>query len=255
MQKISINIIYDLLKNKAIIGYFILLSVVGWGVFMLESQPEKALLTLLQITLMILPLITIIFTTIYYYNSNEFILLLLAQPIKRLSLIIGLYTGISIAFSGAFLLGIGLPLLIYYPGIESISLITSGILLSLVFTAIALLISTYISDKARGMGVALISWAFFAFIFDGLLLLFMYQLADYPIEKPVLILSFLNPVDIARILVIMKTEASAMLGLSGAVFQNFFSGITGSIVSILAMILWIIGPYLLAKRKFLRKDL
>ncbi len=123
------------------------------------------------------------------------------------------------------------------------------------FTAIALWVSTHFHDKARGMGVALVVWAFFTFIYDGLLLLFMYQLAEFPIEKTVLVLSFFNPVDIARIVVIMKTEASAMLGLSGAVFQNFFGSNLGVYISGVVMLSWVAVPFALARRKFIRKDL
>ena len=94
-----------------------------------------------------------------------------------------------------------------------------------------------------------------AALFGGVLRLLMYQLAAYPIERPVLALSFLNPVAIARVLVIMKTEASALLGLSGAVFRNFFGSAQGSIVAVLALLLWAALPYGLASRKFRRKDL
>jgi Cu-processing system permease protein len=223
--------------------------------FLLENSPEKVLLGLLQVTLLVLPLITLVFATIYYYNSLEFILLLLAQPIRRRSLIRGLYLGVAGAFSLAFLLGIGLPLLVFYPGVESGVLILAGVLLSWVFAGLALLVGTHVRDKARGMGVALLLWAVFAFIFDGGLLLLMYQLAEYPIERPVLFLSLLNPVDIARILVIMKTEASALLGLSGAVFRNFFGSTTGSLVSIAALLLWSLLPYYWTQRRFRRMDL
>lgn len=255
MLKISTSILKDLLKNKAIIIYFLLLSAMGWGIFSLESQPEKAILALLQVTLFVLPLVTMVFASIYYYNSMEFILLLLAQPIKRSSMIGGLYLGLSGGFAAAFFAGVGLPLLVFYPGMESLFLIVAGLLLTFVFTALALLISARIQDKARGMGVSLIVWAFFAFIFDGLLLLLMYQLSDYPIERPVLVLSFLNPVDIARILVIMKTEASAMLGLSGVVFQEFFGSVKGVIASVAALLAWTLLPFFTAKRIFSRKDL
>lgn len=255
MQKISFHIFSDLIRNKALVGYILLLSAVGWGVFMLETHPEKALLALMQVTLLVLPMICMVFATIYYYNSLEFILLLLAQPIKRSTLIGGFFIGLSTAFSLSFLLGIGLPLLVFHPSTESLILVLSGILLSLIFCAIALFVSTHTQDKARGMGVTLLVWAFLAFIYDGLLLLFMYQLSEYPIEKTVLVFTFFNPVDIARIFIIMKTEASAMLGLSGAVFQKFFGSTTGNITAVISLLVWTTIPFYFTKRKFLRKDM
>lgn len=255
MQNISRIFFQDLLKNKVVVGYTLLMAVIGWGMFLIESQPQKVILTLLQVTLMVLPLMTVVFATIYYYNSQEFVLMLLSQPIHRKRIIRGLFSGLSQAFSLAYLLGIGLPLIVFYPTYESVFLLISGVFLSVIFTAIALWTSTMFRDKARGMGVALVIWAFFAFVYDGLLLLFMYQFSDFPIEKVVLVLSFFNPVDIARILVIMKTEASAMLGLSGAVFQNFFGSSAGAYISIFVMLIWVLLPFKLASRKFIRKDL
>jgi Cu-processing system permease protein len=255
MFNISNIIIQDLWKNKAVIAYGILMLTFGWGIFAIEDQPEKAILSLLRIILFVQPLITLLFAGMYYYNSQEFILLLAAQPIKRRTLFFGIFAGLSLVFTFIFLLSIGLPVLLFSPNVEGLSLLLAGGLLIFVFTALALLVSVHFSDKARGMGFALLIWSFFAFVYDGLLLLFMYQFADYPIERPVLGLTFLNPVDVARIFVISKTEASALLGLSGAVFQNFFGSLKGAITAVVVLLLWVSFPFGLAYRKFNRKDL
>ena len=255
MQKVSQYIISDLLRNRLIQGYVLLLATVGWGIFMLESQPEKALLIIMQVTLFALPLIALVFAVVYFYNSQDFIVLLLAQPIARTTVLGGFYLGLCGALVAGFLLSIGLPLLLFYSTTESLLLVLSGGLLIFVFVAIALFISTVVSDKARGMGLALLLWAFFAFVYDGLLLFFMYHLSEYPIEPGVLTLSFFNPIDIARITIIMKTEASALLGLSGALFRDFFGSFRGVNVSLAAILHWIAIPYYLVHRRFLQKDM
>ena len=254
-MRIGRHLISDLLQNRVIIGSFLLFALIGWGTFMVEGQSEKALLILLQLSLIALPLITMVFGSIYYYNSSDLISLILSQPIERKTVIWNLYVGLCVAFLFAYLLGVGLPLLIYHPEIESVFLLASGSLLILVFTALALFISTAIQDRVRGMGVTLILWAFFAFLFDGLLLFLMYQFGEYPIEKLILGLSFLNPIDIARISVIMQTEASALMGLTGAIFTDFFTSGIGVVASYGAMILWATLAYLGARKKFLTKDM
>jgi len=255
MFNISKIIIRDLWKNKAVIAYGILMLTFGWGIFAIEDQPDKAILSLLRVILFVQPLITLLFAGMYYYNSQEFILLLAAQPLRRNTLFLGVFAGLATVFILIFLLSVGVPVLLFSPTVEGLSLLLGGGLLILVFTALALLVSVHFNDKARGMGFALLIWSFFAFVYDGLLLLFMYQFADYPIERPVLGLTFLNPVDIARIFVISKTEASALLGLSGAVFQNFFGSIFGALTAIAALLAWAGLPFGLAYRKFNRKDL
>lgn len=254
MNKISISITLDLLKNKAILLYGLILAFLGWGMFLLESQPEKAILALLQVTLIILPLVTSVFAIVYYYNSAEFIHLLLIQPVRRGVIIRGVFIGLSIGFIISYFLGLGVPLLLFYPTVASGFLIIAGLLLSLIFTGIALWVSTHQQDKTRSIGIVLLLWVFFTFIYEGIQLLIMYQLAEYPIEQAMLWSVFFNPVSIARILVVMQTEAAALLGLSGAVFQDFFGSIKGSLVAINVLILWVVVPYFFSRRSFLKRD-
>lgn len=254
MNSISWSIALDLLKNRAIILYGIVLAMLGWGMFLVESQPEKTILALLQVTLIILPLVTSVFATMYYYNAAEFIHLLLIQPVRRGKIIRGVFAGLSGGFVLSYLLGVGLPLLLFYPTAASLYLITAGVLLSVVFTGIALLVSTHQQDKARSMGIVLLLWVFFAFIYDGAQLLVMYQLAEYPIERGILWATFFNPVSIARILVVIQTEAAALLGLSGAIFQDFFGSFRGSLTAVFVLLVWGVVPYVFSRRKFLKKD-
>jgi len=255
MLKVSGVVMQDLWKNKAIIAYGLLMAVLGWGVFAIEDQSEKAVLSLLRIILFVQPLITLLFAAMYYYNAQEFTLLLAAQPIRRRTLIVGIYGGLVTVFILIFILSVGLPVLFFAPGAEGLLLLFVSTALILVFTALALLISVYVNDKARGIGVALLVWTFFAFVYDGLLLVFMYQMAAYPIERYVLGLTFFNPIDIGRIMVIGQTEAAALLGLSGAVFQQFFGSMSGLAISAVVLLIWVILPGALTYRKFNRKDL
>lgn len=255
MWKLSKHLTHNLLKNSAVIGYLILMAAAGWGLFMLEDQPEKSILALMQLTLLAVPLITMVFGTIYYYNSLEFIMLLLSQPVRRSAVMGSFFFSLSVVFAGSYLLALGPPLLLYHPVPASGFLLLIGVLLSVTFIAIALLVCSLTRDKSRGMGFTLLLWAFFAFIFDGLLLFLMYQFSHYPIERGVLALSFLNPLDLARILVMMQTDASALLGYSGAVFRNFFSHINGILLSTGALLVWAALPLLWARRRFAHKDL
>lgn len=254
MFRISRYILIDILKNKVILGFAVLLIACGWGVFLLESQPQKALLILMQIVLVLLPVITVIFTAIYYYNSTEFITLMLSHPIGRFTIFKSFYICLVLAFITGFILGICLPLFIFYQGFQSLFLAVGGIFLIAIFTALGLAVGVRNKDKARGLGIVLLLWAFFAFIYDGILIYVMYQFSEYPIEKTVLFLTFFNPIDITRIMVIMKTEASAMLGLSGAVFQKFFGSSFGVLASLGALLGWSILPLISAWRGFLKKD-
>nr|WP_305069569.1 hypothetical protein [Flavobacterium covae] len=73
----------DIYKNKIIVAYTIILSILSWSSFLLEDNSSKGILTILNVILFTVPLVSILFATIYLYNSAEFIELLLSQPIKR----------------------------------------------------------------------------------------------------------------------------------------------------------------------------
>ena len=254
MLKLCASFLLDLLRSRILLAYALLLSVMGWGVFLLESQPEKALLLLLQMVLLVIPVVCMVFSAAYYYHAQEFILLLLAQPIERGSILGGLMAALCLGCSLAYVLGLGLPALFFFPSKESLLLLGAGGLLGMAFIALALLLGTHIRDKARGIGAALAVLAFFALLFDGLLLFLMYQFADYPMEKAILALSFFNPLDVARIAVIMKSDAAALLGLSGAVFREFFGTSSSLWISLAALVFWVLIPYGLARRRFVRMD-
>src|SRR5690606_9816961 len=106
----------DILKNRIVLAYTLLLVILAWSVFSLEEDSSKGVLTLLNIILLTTPLVSIIFTTIYLYHSSEFIELLLSQPIRRRKIWIGLYTGLLLSLLLAFWIGVGLPVFLFVPG-------------------------------------------------------------------------------------------------------------------------------------------
>ena len=70
-----------------------------------------------------------------------------------------------------------------------------------------------------------------------------------------IVLSALNPIDLGRILVLLKMDVAALLGYTGAVFRQFFGNSMGTIYSAGIMSLWIVIPFVIALRRFNRKDL
>ncbi len=248
-------ILIDILKSKLIIGYALLIGILSWSVFNLEDTSSKGLLTILNVILLTVPLVSIIFSTIYIYNSSEFIELMVSQPIERKKIWFSLFIGLCTAFVVAFLIGAGIPLLVYSPNAQGLIMIVIGCLISCVFVAVAFLCATITKDKAKGTGLAIIIWLFFALLFDGLILFLTFQLADYPIEKPMVFVTALNPIDLSRILMLLQLDASAMMGYTGAIFKNFFGNTLGMIISFLLIILWIVVPFYISLKKFRNKDL
>lgn len=255
MLKLSKYVFYDIIRNKVILAYTVFLFVVSFTLFNMEENSSKALLSLLNIILIVVPLISMIFTTIHYYNSYEFIELMLSQPMSRRKILLSEYAGVSLSLTGGLLIGVGIPVLVYSPDSTGFSLLFTGLSLSFVFTSLAFLTSVKARDKARGIGYALLLWFYFALIYDGLLLLILFSFSDYPLEKITLILSALNPVDLGRISIMLKMDVSALMGYTGALYKDFFGSGAGTLFTTGIMFLWIVIPILWALRIFRKKDL
>ena len=255
MLRISKYVLYDIVRNKVAIAYTAFLFIVSMSLFQMEENSSKAVLSLLNIVLIVVPLVSLVFSTIHWYNSYEFIELMLTQPISRKKVLLSEYMGISSSLMVSFLVGVGVPMTIYNFNNTGIALLLVGCLLTLAFTSIAFLSSVKSKDKARGIGVSLLLWFYFALIFDGLILLILFAFSDYPLEKITLVLASLNPVDLGRIFIMLQMDISALMGYTGAVYKDFFNSQVGMFYTLGIMLIWIIVPLALANRSFNKKDL
>ncbi len=255
MLKLSSYVLYDIVRSKVVLAYTIFLFVVSFSLFQMEENNSKAILSLLNIVLIVVPLISMIFTTIHYYNSYEFIELMLSQPLSRTRIIMSEYTGVVLSLLCAFFIGVGVPVLLFAFNATGLTLLFTGAALTFVFTSIAFLASVKARDKARGIGSVLMLWFYFALIYDGLVLMILFSFSDYPMEKFTLLLSALNPVDLARISIMLKMDVSALMGYTGALYKDFFGSGTGVLFTTGIMLLWIVLPLWLALRVFRKKDM
>lgn len=255
MKRITKFVFLDILKNRIVLFYTLLLSVLSWSAFALEDNTAKGLLTMLNVILLSVPLVSVIFATIYIYNSSEFIELLLGQPVKRSAIWRSLFRGLGLSLVLAFIVGSGLPILFYSPNQVGLMMLAVGMIITLVFVAIAFLSAILSRDKAKGIGISVMLWLFFALLFDGIVLFLMFQFSDYPIEKAMVAIAALNPIDLARILILLHLDVSAMMGYTGAIFRDFFGTGLGMAIAGFVLLLWIFLPFQLSARRFNRKDL
>ena len=255
MNRIIKIILSDIIRNKIVLAYTLILSILSWSSFALEDNSAKGLLTILNVILFTVPLVSILFATIYLYNSAEFIELLLSQPIKRRKIWLSLFFGLSTAMVLAFFIGAGIPLLVNSPDSIGFMMLLNGCLISIIFVALAFLSSILTRDKAKGIGLAIMIWLYFALLFDGMVLFLLFQLAEYPIENMMVGITAFSPIDLARIQILLHLDVSAMMGYTGAIFKDFFGTSVGLLVLFVLLSLWAIIPFFISMRKFNKKDL
>lgn len=255
MGRIFKYVMLDILKNKFVMVYTFIMVLIGWSAFTLEDSSAKGILTLLNLILLTVPLVSILFSAIYIYNSAEFIELLISHPIKRKKIWLSLFWGLNSSLITAFIIGSGIPLLIFAEPSLSFLMIGIGILITTIFVSLAMLCTIVYKDKAKGIGLTIVLWIYFALLFDGILLFLLFQFADYPIEKPMVLMTALSPLDLSRILILLQLDTSAIMGYSGAIFKDFFGTTIGMVISIGLLIFWGVLPFVYSLSRFKKKDL
>ncbi len=259
MIKILKYTCFDMLRSWWSYAYFLFYFITSATLLNFSTDASRAITSLMNIIITLCPLISTLLVVMYYYNSREFIELLLAQPLKRSNLLKGQFLGLAGSLSLSFTAGLLIPFLVFgllsSENIINLStLIGIGVLLTFIFSALGYLVALYHENKIKGFGTAIFIWLFMAVIYDGLFLFTLVLFNDYPTDKIALGLSFLNPIDLARIIMMLKLDISALMGYTGALFNSFFGSNTGLIISVAASVIWVIFPTYLFLRKAARKD-
>lgn len=250
--------IHNTIRSKWVILYSLFFFIVGYSLFTFSGDVNKAYISLMNIIVFVIPLVSLIFGSIYLYNSREFIEMMLSQPIDRKSLFFGIYLGTAAPMAAGFSVGLIIPFFLFGKIQQQLDgvfiLLFIGSVLTFVFIAISFFISILQDDKAKGLGFSILLWLILSVIYDGVVLFIVYAFADYPLEKVMIALSIINPIDLGRILFLIKFNISALMGYTGAVFQQFFGSSLGFIISVASLIIWIIIPLLFSTRLFRKKD-
>ena len=122
-------------------------------------------------------------------------------------------------------------------------LLATGVALSLVFTGLAFVLALGFQDRAAGLAARDPRLARpRRCLYDGLVLDGVVLLRDYPLERPLLAVMLFNPVDLARVLLLLQFDLGALAGYTGAIFERFFGTVQGSLWSAAALAAWIAVP-------------
>ncbi len=259
MLKILKYSFYDLIRSRWSYVYFLFYLLLGFVLLFLNNDVSKAVITLMNVIIVLVPLIGTIFGIMYYYNSKEFTELLMAQPTPRSSIFLGQYLGVACSLTFSLVFGLGIPFVLYgllkSDAIFDFSLLlVTGSFLTLIFTALAFNIAVSNENKIKGFGYAVLLWLFLAVIYDGLFLMSLIIFEEYPLDKFSLAATMLNPIDLSRTLILLKLDISALLGYTGAIFKQFFGTDTGFLISMLMLIIWTVLPIWRLAFKAKRKD-
>lgn len=250
---------FDLLRSRWLIAYTLFFAIATAGLLYFGDDPVQAALSSLNLVLLIIPLVALMLGMNYYYYTRDFVQLILTQPVARPTVYLGQFVGVAAPLAGAFVLGTGVPYLIYSFGnpVQApmlLNLLVAGAVVSLVFTGLAFWIGIANEERAMALGIALGIWLALSIVYDGLVLFFIVAAQAYPIEAAVMGLTLLNPIDLSRVLVLLQLETAALLGYTGALFGKFLGSVGGMALALGALLAWVAIPATLGLRAFKAKD-
>ncbi|MFB6118022.1 ABC transporter permease [Halosegnis sp.] len=167
--------------------------------------------------------------------------LLLALPVPRWVVAVGVYAGRAGALAGALLVGFGAGglALFRFQGAAGwglyLGFVAAAIALALAFLGIALAVSTLASEKSHALGGVLLVWVWFVLVFDVLAFGLVAAVDLPPAATAGLLLA--NPVDVFRLFVLASAGAGA--GGYGAILAAVPLDTSALAVGALA---WVIAP-------------
>ncbi len=250
---------FDLLRSRWLIAYTAFFAVATSGLLYFGDEPVQAALSSLNLVLLIVPLVALMLGMNYFYYTRDFVQLILTQPVSRSSVFLGQFAGVALPLAGAFVVGTGVPYLVY--GLSARvelgmvgTLLMTGALVSVVFTGLAFWFGIANEERAKALGLALGLWLALSIVYDGLILYFIALAQAYPIDRAVILASLLNPIDLSRILVLLRLDTAALMGYTGALFRTFLGSTGGQLLAIGALLVWVAAPALLGLRAFSRKN-
>lgn len=257
--KVGRYVVLDVLRNRWVIAYAVFFMAATDLLLRLGGTGPRTLVSLLNLVLLLIPLVTIVFVTLYWHGQREFNEILLCQPITRTTLFVGLFGGVVLPLVVAFVLGVSVPLLARgVIGTESRAtlglLLVVGVMLTAVFGALAVLIAGQVTDRLKGLALALGVWLILAIAWDALMLSVAMTFPARTVGPALLTLTFANPVDLARVLMVLHFDIAALMGATGAVFSTTLGGGRGVLTALGALGVWVLVPVLFALRAFNRRD-
>ncbi|MFN3603866.1 MAG: hypothetical protein ACK4UJ_04035 [Leptonema sp. (in: bacteria)] len=249
----------DLIKSKWFFIYSTVVFIFSFIVIYFSSgKTNEIIATLTNFFLLVVPLYTMIFSVINLYESINFQNLLIIRGVNRRLIFFGKVLGLLLGLFLSFTLGI-LPIFIFYKKLENLFyifflLIFYSFLLHLIFIGIAFFISQFKLRLEISIGICILLWFFLYIIYDSIIFLIAINFGDYPLEKIILALLFLNPMDLIRTVLFIHGDLSIIMSYSSAIYIQVFGSHLGIVSGIFFLVFLSIFFLHSGLKKFLERD-
>ncbi|HEY9898381.1 MAG TPA: ABC transporter permease subunit [Pantanalinema sp.] len=221
----------------------------------------KTSASLLNLVLILFPLVALFLGTSSMTSERGALELLLSQPVTRSEVMVGKFLGLALTLVASTLVGFGAAGLVI--GVRAggadagrfLALTGLAIALEVAFLSVSLLISAVTADRVRALGAAVAVWFGSVILYDLLVVGGAVLIGAKQLSAALVLLLFLNPVDLVRVLGILSLDSATAFGATGASLMRMFGPVGALVALIVALALWMVAPLGLALRLFRRADL
>lgn len=245
----------------ALLAVGIALAGLGGSGLVLVQGFTRTAASLLNLSLYLFPLLGLVMGAAAFSGPGGDLELLVAQPIRRSTVLAGRLVGLLAAISAVALAGFGAAGLLVGlragpAGLEGYLVVAAASLLAgAIGLGIGALLGVLLPGGWSAVGWALAAWLYFAVLFDLGLIGALQLLGDARPGLGVAAALALNPIDALRTLALVRLDAELLLGPAGATLMGAYGRGPGFFVLTIAAALWLVGPSSLAAALFARRDL
>ena len=218
--------------------------------------------SLINLVGFILPLFALVLGTFSFISNKEYLELMVSQPISRYQVILGKYFGLLLTMLSATLIGFAIPgivisLTIGVEGALSYALvILFSILLTIIFTGCAVLISQIVKRQQIALGITIGVWIFFEVIYGLIILGTTLYFTPVFLKHALIFELLLNPIDIYRVLSLLAVGGAEFFGPAGASLIKLTGSEWIAVLSgLLGMVAWSVIPIIASIKIFSRQNL
>ena len=244
------------LRNYRLLIYAGTLAAFSLLILHFAGGSPRAAASLLNLILLAVPLFGLLFSALSFRDAQPFIYLMLSRGVSRNQVFIGKWLGLGISLSIGLVAGITTGSVLSRQSIGLVALLVSlTVLLQWVFVSFALCLAVLVHRREMIPGLTLLIWFFLYVVYDLLMIGLGTYSNEYPIELPVFVLMVLNPLDLLRMVFLVQTDLSQLMGFSAAFAVKTLGGTGGVFLAVGGLIAWVALPLLIALRRFKSKDL
>lgn len=244
----------SLCKSRWLWIYFGMFNIFLFALRYFSNDPQQLYVSTMNSVLFFHSVGLLLFSTLSWQNSSEFISLILTQPVSRGTVFLARLTSFYLCLGFFAAISLLIQMFTSLDSSELLKVLSAQILIQIIFIGLGFLLAIRIQDRLKAMAMATGLVLLFCLVLDGFTLWIIINYSAYPLEKVILGLSSLNPLTLIKYQNLADEKNALWIGYAGLILSRVWNSVFMKVLSTMALVVWLVGPASLAWLSFKRKD-